>query len=249
MKLRLTGMTVLITAICISTVAGNELPQITQQLSADAAPPEIELPAPLPEADSPEQAAPPHQDDVIPADDPRLTGHELEGIASWYGGKFQGRLTANGEVFDTNEMTAAHKTLPFNSIVRVINLNNNQSAEVRINDRGPFVEGRIIDLSRAGAEAIGMSGTGVAPVKVEVVHYQQESPYHILQIGAFSDPDNAEQLVIELSDAGLVPSIESTAEGIHRVHIADVHMDTLEETRRVLASLGYPDILIRKQRD
>ncbi|AFG36558.1 rare lipoprotein A [Spirochaeta africana DSM 8902] len=187
--------------------------------------------------------------DALPMDDPQLADHELEGIASWYGGKFQGRLTANGERFDTNEMTAAHKTLPFNSIVRVVNLNNGKQAELRINDRGPFVEGRVIDLSRAGAEAIGMSGTGIAPVRVEVLHYQQESPYRILQIGSFGDLDNAEQLVIELSNAGLSPSIESTDSGLHRVLVAQVHTDHLDETRARLAQLGYPDVLVRRVRD
>ncbi|TVR05053.1 MAG: septal ring lytic transglycosylase RlpA family protein, partial [Spirochaetaceae bacterium] len=77
------------------------------------------------------------------------TEHELDGLASWYGGKFQGRLTANGEVFDTNQLTAAHRTLPFGTIVRVINPVSEQQVVVRINDRGPFVEGRVIDLSRA----------------------------------------------------------------------------------------------------
>ncbi len=91
------------------------------------------------------------------------------GGASWYGGKFQGRLTANGEVFDTNKFTAAHKTLPFNTIVRVTNLSNNKSVLVRINDRGPFVAGRIIDLSRAAAEKIGLVGKGVVQVKLTVV--------------------------------------------------------------------------------
>ena len=86
-----------------------------------------------------------------------------EGLASWYGGKFQGRLTSSGEVFDTNLLTAAHKTLPFGTLVKVTNLANGRSAVVKINDRGPFVEGRIIDLSRAAAEQIDMVGTGHCP--------------------------------------------------------------------------------------
>jgi rare lipoprotein A len=91
------------------------------------------------------------------------------GIASWYGPGFAGRRTANGEIFDPSEMTAAHKELPFNSLVTVTNLDNGRSVVVRINDRGPFKPGRIIDLSRAGAEAIGMIGSGTAQVKVEVI--------------------------------------------------------------------------------
>src|SRR6056297_561279 len=91
------------------------------------------------------------------------------GYASWYGGKFQGRQTASGEIFDTNKLTAAHKSLSFGTVVEVTNLDNGKSIEVRINDRGPFVEGRIIDLSRAAATKIGMMSTGIAPVKVEIV--------------------------------------------------------------------------------
>lgn len=90
-------------------------------------------------------------------------------MASWYGPGFAGRLTANGEVFDPSQMTAAHKELPFNTLVRVHNLENGHSAVVRINDRGPFKPGRIIDLSRAGAEAIGMIGSGVARVQLEIL--------------------------------------------------------------------------------
>ncbi|NEO84950.1 MAG: septal ring lytic transglycosylase RlpA family protein [Spirulina sp. SIO3F2] len=91
------------------------------------------------------------------------------GQASWYGPGFHGRRTANGERFNQNAMTAAHRTLPFGTRVRVTNLNNGRSAIVRINDRGPFIHGRVIDLSRAGASAIGMLGSGVAPVQVEVI--------------------------------------------------------------------------------
>lgn len=91
------------------------------------------------------------------------------GMASWYGPGFAGRLTANGEVFDPSQLTAAHKSLPFNSLVRVVNEANGMAVVVRINDRGPFKPGRIIDLSRASAEAIGMIGTGVARVRLELL--------------------------------------------------------------------------------
>lgn len=93
----------------------------------------------------------------------------LSGPASWYGGKFHGRRTANGERFDMNEMTAAHRSLPFGTRVRVTNERNGRSVVVRINDRGPFVGNRIIDLSRGAAAAVGMVRTGVAPVRVEVL--------------------------------------------------------------------------------
>ncbi len=90
-------------------------------------------------------------------------------MASWYGLPFHGRKASNGEIFDMNQLVAAHRTLPFNSIVRVTNLNNGLQVDVRIIDRGPFVEGRVIDLSQAAARAIQMIGTGVAPVRIELV--------------------------------------------------------------------------------
>jgi rare lipoprotein A (peptidoglycan hydrolase) len=95
-----------------------------------------------------------------------------EGVASWYGPGFQGRKTANGERFDTYEMTAAHKTLPFNTLVKVTNLDNGVSAIVRINDRGPFVRGRIIDLSNAAKNTIQMGGT--AQVRIEIINPEEE---------------------------------------------------------------------------
>ena len=91
------------------------------------------------------------------------------GQASWYGPGFHGRRTANGEVFNSNELTAAHPSLPFGTKVRVTNMNNGQSVVVRINDRGPFAGGRIIDLSAGAARSINMINSGVAPVKVEVL--------------------------------------------------------------------------------
>ena len=90
------------------------------------------------------------------------------GIASWYGGRFQGRTTANGESYDMNQMTCAHPTLPMGTWLRVTNLKNRKAAFVRVNDRGPVADGRIVDLSYAAARVIGLSGVG--KVKLERVH-------------------------------------------------------------------------------
>ena len=90
-----------------------------------------------------------------------------EGLASYYGREFHGRKTANGETFDMEAMTAAHRTLPFGTVVRVTNLRNNQSVTIKINDRGPFVEGRLIDLSQGAARKIGIDG--VEPVRLEII--------------------------------------------------------------------------------
>jgi peptidoglycan lytic transglycosylase len=97
------------------------------------------------------------------------TKHTLNGTASWYGPKFHGKKTASGEIYNQNKLTAAHKTLPLGSKARVTNLDNGSAVEVEINDRGPFVEGRIIDLSRAAARALGFVESGTAPVRVELI--------------------------------------------------------------------------------
>jgi rare lipoprotein A len=131
-------------------------------------------------------------------------GQVMKGISSWYGPNFHGKLTSNGERYNMYDYTAAHKTLPMNTILRVTNKNNGRVVRVRINDRGPFVGSRIIDLSKAAAKAIGMIGTGTAPVRLEVIGFatknkmptnQQlkrskkqyvESGNFALQIGSFS---------------------------------------------------------------
>jgi rare lipoprotein A len=99
---------------------------------------------------------------------------EMEGMASWYGWDFAGKLTSNGEVYDMNAMTAAHKTLPLGTVVRVKDLDSGKSVEVRINDRGPYVKGRIIDLSRAAAEALGVNVKGTAHVKLDIVKWPDD---------------------------------------------------------------------------
>lgn len=98
-------------------------------------------------------------------------GDTQSGIASWYGPNFHGKKTSNGERYDMNAMTAAHKTYPMNTIVRVTNRNSGESAVVRINDRGPFVDGRIIDLSKVAAKRVGVFANGTAPVKLEVLKF------------------------------------------------------------------------------
>jgi rare lipoprotein A len=176
-----------------------------------------------------------------------------EGLASWYGGKFQGRRTASGEVFDTNLFTAAHKTLPFGTVVRVTNLETGRSTVVRINDRGPFVPGRIIDLSRAAAAAIGMAGSGVARVRVEVIPRGGSvavaaEPAYVVQLGAFRDRLNAEAMRREARSRGFPAEVERGAEGIHRVILRHVPAAELEQTRRRLAAAGWTHILARLER-
>ena len=96
--------------------------------------------------------------------------HDLVGQASWYGKRFHGKLTASGETYNMRAYTAAHKTLPFGTVVKVINTANNKSVEVKINDRGPFVKGRVIDLSQKAFEQIGSTNQGVVPVRIEILN-------------------------------------------------------------------------------
>jgi rare lipoprotein A len=112
------------------------------------------------------------------------TGEIFNGRASWYGPKFHGRLTSNGETYNMYDLTAAHKTLPMNTVVRVTNRNNGKSTIVRINDRGPFVANRIIDLSKKAASNLGMIGTGTAPVRLEILGFAEEGTTRIADLKA-----------------------------------------------------------------
>ena len=165
-------------------------------------------------------------------------GFQEEGIASWYGGEFHGRKTSNGETYDMHLPTAAHKTLPMNVYVRVTNLNNDRQSVVRINDRGPFVKGRVIDLSYVAAKELGVIGPGTAPVRIEalgygeagpageVIAYRQPVSYEVgpftVQVGAFSVPQNALRLAEELRRSyGDASVVEGWVAGqkFHRVRV------------------------------
>jgi len=104
-----------------------------------------------------------------PAVEPWSGSTELEGLASYYAEEFNGRLTANGETFDMNALTAAHRSFPFGTLLRITNVENGKSVVVRVNDRGPFVEGRIIDLSLGAAKAVDMIQHGTALVKIDIL--------------------------------------------------------------------------------
>lgn len=132
----------------------------------------------------------------LPPSTPLVPGAYAEqGVASWYGVPFHGRRAASGEIFDMNTLVAAHRTLPFGSFVRVTNLNNGKQTDVRIIDRGPFVEGRVLDLAHAAAVALGMIGTGTAPVRIELLSAPGPlTGEFTVQIGAFADRSNAERL-------------------------------------------------------
>ena len=151
---------------------------------------------------------------------PSAVGYVEQGVASWYGPDFHGGRTATGETYDMHAMTGAHPTLPLPTWVRVTNLGNGKSVVVRLNDRGPFARGRIIDLSRAAAEALDMVGAGTARVEVQSLATGGTTPppspaAYYAQAGAFGRRENAEALAGRLRAAGIegVTVVESAASG------------------------------------
>jgi rare lipoprotein A len=141
------------------------------------------------------QATLPPPPPPAPAPAPATPESGETGLASWYGHPYHGRASASGEIYDMEQMTAAHRTLPFGTLVRVHDLDNEKSVDVRINDRGPFVDGRIIDLSHAAAQAIEMIGPGTAHVRLEIVSAPAAAQAHFgVQVGAFRNREYAESL-------------------------------------------------------
>jgi rare lipoprotein A len=186
----------------------------------------------------------------VPVADAR--GYRERGVASWYGKKFHGRRTSSGEPYDMYAMTAAHRTLPLPSYVRVRNLNNGSSVVVRVNDRGPFLHNRLIDLSYAAASRLGIVGTGTGLVEVEAISPEapvtqvatrapveiissaqaapaaRAEPVLYVQAGAFAQRDNAMALRQRLESAGLGPvfiasaTAEASGARIYRVRLGPV---------------------------
>ncbi len=167
------------------------------------------------------------------------------GIASWYGGKFHGRITANGEVYNMHAMTAAHKTLPFDTVVEVRNLDNGRSTVVRINDRGPFVRGRIIDLSLSAAKEIGMVGPGTARVEIRALRRAEPilTGHYAVQVGSFRDRSSAEELTRQPALRSYGSRIESHG-GYHRVLVGHfARRQKALELARTLQRQGFSTLV------
>lgn len=173
-------------------------------------------------------------------------GFVERGIASWYGKKFHGRRTSSGETYDMYAMTAAHKRLPLPSYVRVTNLANKRSVVVRVNDRGPFHDGRVIDLSYTAATKLGVVKNGTAPVEVRVLTPGQPAPVArgdgtiFVQAGAFSEAYNAarlrDELTTELTSPVRVVAAQINGRALHRVRIGP--LDSVDGVDRLLAELS-----------
>jgi len=137
--------------------------------------------------------------------------YDNTGIASWYGDQFAGKLTANGEIFDPELVSAAHKTLPMPSVVRVTNLDNGKSLVVRINDRGPYVTGRIIDMSRAGARLLGFKDDGIARVRVQLLTEQSLRLEKLAKEGQFPLLTDNNELSLPQTVAASKPNVNLKA--------------------------------------
>ena len=158
------------------------------------------------------------------------------GVASWYGPGFHGNKTANGERYDMHHLTAAHRTLPLGSVAVVRSLTSGRQVTVRINDRGPFVRGRILDLSLAGAQAIGMTGNGTDQIELKVVGYSpRREGMGVLrvQVGAFSDLENARALFAQVRSefqGGRIMQVDLAEGRRYRVQVGQFMMENEAQT-------------------
>ncbi len=189
-------------------------------------------------------------------------GATQEGIASWYGPGFHGQPTSSGEIYDQYQLTAAHQTLPLGTRLAVTNLRNHRTIEVRINDRGPFVDGRIIDLSYAAARSLDMVGPGTVPVRIEVLGMaRREAPArtkraagsYAVQVGAFTDRSQARKLERALAqrfDRVHIVELQGASGRYHHVRIGP--FSTREEaagSARRVAALGLPVVIMEADPD
>ncbi|MGM0546390.1 MAG: septal ring lytic transglycosylase RlpA family protein [Bacteroidota bacterium] len=154
------------------------------------------------------------------------SGEKIEdGVASWYGPNFDGKLTANGETYDMNDLTAAHRTLPFNTVLKVTNLDNEKSVKVRVNDRGPYAKDRIIDLSKKAAEEIDMLGPGTANVEIILLEGDLKNsrvtdlkvPTYTVQLASFNKEDQAKSHAKKIKGAR-VENIQMDDQTVYRVY-------------------------------
>ncbi|CAM3578516.1 RlpA-like protein precursor [Vibrio aerogenes CECT 7868] len=183
-------------------------------------------------------------------------GYKAKGIASWYGKKFHGHLTSNGEIYDMYSMTAAHKTLPIPSYVKVTNTKNDKSAIVRVNDRGPFHPDRIIDLSYAAAYKLGILQTGTAPVQIEFIPGKKKiseqaktsgAAHYVIQVSSSKLLDSTRTLSTKLSQTLSVTSFINSLDNKYRVFLGP--FDNFARTQHILEEvkrLGYNTAFIRK---
>lgn len=183
---------------------------------------------------------------------PPTAGREEVGFASWYGAPHHGRPTASGEVYDMNQLTAAHRTLPFGTRVLVTNRDTSQSAEVRVNDRGPFVEGRILDVSYAAARQLGAIGAGVFPVRLRVISLPGSratgpgagASGFAVQVGSFTSRARAEALRDSVGGTAAVSESTVAGETLYRVRLGPYpDRSQAAAAAQSLATRGFPTLI------
>ncbi|HTO58412.1 MAG TPA: septal ring lytic transglycosylase RlpA family protein [Pseudomonadales bacterium] len=182
---------------------------------------------------------------------PATAGAAQIGTASWYGPGFHGNPTSSGEIYDQNDLTAAHQTLPLGTRVAVTNLRNGRSVEVRINDRGPFVDDRIIDLSHAAARSLGIIGPGTALVRVEVLGASSARlpvTGFAVQVGSFADRENADRLrstLVHRFDDVRIATLDGHTGRYYRVRLGRFsnRADAVKLARSV-SPLGLPAVIV-----
>lgn len=184
---------------------------------------------------------------------------QLDGMASFYAEKFHNRTTANGETYNMNAYTAAHRTLPFNTVVEVKNELNGKIVTVRINDRGPYLRNRVIDLSRQAAKVLDMVHTGIVPVTLTVIHYgkvairkntESGMPTYItksetsIQIASYSQIENAERTVQNLASQNIYSTIQEY-NNLYRIIVDKIKPAELNPTISHLNTMGFSDIIVK----
>jgi rare lipoprotein A len=169
-------------------------------------------------------------------------GYREVGIASWYGKEFHGRRTANGEIYDMNGLSAAHRTLPLGTVVNVTNMQNGRSVQLKVNDRGPFVSGRVLDLSYGAANRLGIVGAGTGRVMIDVVSLAapRGASGYMVQVGAFVMQKNAVRLKEQLAaryQPIMIQHFETNSRQFYRVRVGNYSSRLLAEgAARRLAS-------------
>jgi rare lipoprotein A len=178
------------------------------------------------------------------------------GLASWYGEPYHGRRTASGELYDMHRLTAAHRTFEFGTVVRVTRRDTGKAVEVRINDRGPFIDGRIIDLSYEAARRIGLDADGVAPVEVKVLGVRRTAveppPAAIpppaecwwVQVGAFGERANAVRAEKRLEAAGEAAVVMEGPNGLYRVRVGPMTSKEQAEAARDRVLPDWPEAAV-----
>ena len=175
-------------------------------------------------------------------------GYSQVGVASWYGAKFHNHKTSNGETYDMYKLSAAHRSLPLPSFIRVTSLANNKSVVVRVNDRGPFHSSRIIDLSYAAAVKLDFINQGTAKVKLEALDNSELTPlsYH-LQVGAFKDKNKAQAFIKQLKTDIQAPMFVQSS-NLHRVKIGPVNYQRANELKTQLAAQNINALMMRSEK-